>query len=172
MTSPAERSFESRALYALWRNHPLTAAEDRWLPRARYLSRANRTMLLSWAATQPDYRLLECHNIGVATLAWIRDHQPPAGADLLRDWWDSLSELDQFNAYRRRIEKANADALAAPDEQEAVARFRDDAIAAVDNLFAPKRHEEDINGNWWTTDMEYGWDRGTMAAIDILRDLR
>ena len=30
----------------------------------------------------------------------------------LRDWWDSLSDLDQFNAYL--IEKSNADALAQP----------------------------------------------------------
>jgi hypothetical protein len=82
MTSPAEwkneQSLESRALYALWRNHPLTAVKDRWGERAHRLARANRDMLLSWAATQPDYRLRDCRNIGVATLAWIRDHQPPA----------------------------------------------------------------------------------------------
>jgi hypothetical protein len=36
-----------------------------------------------------------------------------ADEERLRDWWDSLSELDQFNAYR--IEKSNADALASED---------------------------------------------------------
>ena len=41
--------------------------------------------------------------MGVAPDPW------PMDVERLRDWWDSLSELDQFNAYR--IEKSNADAL-------------------------------------------------------------
>jgi hypothetical protein len=68
-----EQALEARALYALWRNHPLTAVKDRWGERAHRLARANRNMLLSWAATQPDWRLRDCRNIGAATLAWIRD---------------------------------------------------------------------------------------------------
>jgi hypothetical protein len=45
---------------------------------------------------------------------WVLVPDPaPLDVERLRDWWDSLSELDQFNAYR--IEKSNADALAAPD---------------------------------------------------------
>jgi len=71
---------EARALNALWRNHPLTAVEDRWGERAHRMARANRDMLLSWAATQPDYRLRDCRTIGTATLAWIRANEPTAAA--------------------------------------------------------------------------------------------
>jgi len=50
----------------------------------------------------------------LATEGWVLVADPwPMDVERLRDWWDSLSELDQFNAYR--IEKSNADALAAPD---------------------------------------------------------
>jgi len=50
----------------------------------------------------------------LAAEGWVLVADPwPMDVERLRDWWDSLSELDQFNAYR--IEKSNADALAAPD---------------------------------------------------------
>ena len=77
-----EQSLEARALYALWRNHPLTAVKDRWGERAHRMARANRDMLLSWAAAQPDYRLRDCRNIGAATLAWIRANQSPTPTGL------------------------------------------------------------------------------------------
>lgn len=73
-----DRHVEARALNALWRNHPDTAAKDRWGVRAQRMARANRDMLLSWAAAQPDYRLRDCRNIGTATLAWIRANQDRA----------------------------------------------------------------------------------------------
>jgi hypothetical protein len=85
VTSPVEwkneQSLEARALCALWRNHPLTAVKDRWGERAHRMARANRTMLLSWAAAQPDWRLRDCRNIGAATLAWIRANEPPFAPD-------------------------------------------------------------------------------------------
>ena len=77
-----EQSLEARALYALWRNHPLTAVKDRGGERAHRMARANRDMLLSWAAAQPDYRLRDCRNIGAATLAWIRANQSPTPTGL------------------------------------------------------------------------------------------
>ena len=74
MSEPAE----ARALNALWRNHPLTPVKDRWGERAHGLAKQNRAMLLAWAAEQPDYRLRDCRNIGITTLAWIRANQPSA----------------------------------------------------------------------------------------------
>ena len=70
-------TLEVRALKALYRNHPLTAPSDRYGEKARRHALGQRMMLLEWAATLPDYRLLDCRNLGVATLAWIREHQPP-----------------------------------------------------------------------------------------------
>lgn len=32
----------------------------------------------------------------------------------------------------------------------------------------PKRYENDANGNWFTTDMEYGWDCAIEAAAAVL----
>ena len=69
----------SRALFALYRNHPSTAPGDRWGPKAHRRARAQRDALLAWAATLPDERLLEMRHLGVAALAWIRANQPAMG---------------------------------------------------------------------------------------------
>ncbi len=57
--------------------------------------------------------------------------------------------------YQAALDEARADAL-----REAAERVR-----ALD---APKRYENDANGNWFTTDMEYGWDCGVDAVLAIL----
>lgn len=67
---------EARALLALYRNHPDTLPDQRYGWDARHRARALRGTLLSWAATLPDYRLLDCRNLGVTTLAWIRANEP------------------------------------------------------------------------------------------------
>jgi len=73
---------ESRALNSLYRNHPGIARGDRWQVGSNRRARDQRDMLLAWAATVPDHRLL-CHrNLGLVTLAWIREHQPPSDAPL------------------------------------------------------------------------------------------
>lgn len=74
MTNP----LEMRALFALYRNHPSTAPGDRWGVSAHRRAMAQREMLLAWAATLPDERLLDCRNLGVRALAWIRSHQDDA----------------------------------------------------------------------------------------------
>ena len=56
--------------------------------------------------------------------------------DPLRDWWDSLSELDQFNAYR--IEKSNADALALTREPGLDVERLALAIATVEEIYPPR----------------------------------
>lgn len=63
---------ETRALFALYRNHPTTAPGDRYGVKAHHRARERREMLLAWAATLPDERLLDCRNLGVTALAWIR----------------------------------------------------------------------------------------------------
>ena len=75
-TGQPDPKAQTRALNALWRNHPDTPVNLRWGERAHRMARANRDMLLAWAAQQPDYRLQDCRNIGKSTLAWIRANQP------------------------------------------------------------------------------------------------
>ena len=75
MTNP----LETRALFALYRNHPSTSPGDRWGVSAHRRALAERDMLLAWAVHEPDDRLLACRNLGAASLAWIRAHQPRTG---------------------------------------------------------------------------------------------
>ena len=67
---------ETRALVALYRNHPDTSPNERYRWDSRRRARALRGTLLSWAATLPDYRLLDCRNLGKTSLAWIRANEP------------------------------------------------------------------------------------------------
>ena len=67
---------ETRALVALYRNHPDTSPDARYRWDSRRRARALRGTLLSWAATLPDYRLLDCRNLGKTSLAWIRANEP------------------------------------------------------------------------------------------------
>lgn len=53
-------------------------------------------------------------------------------------------------------------------EAEAVAAERARIRAAVEGIPTPKRHENDANGNWFTVDMEYGWECGVQAVLAIL----
>jgi len=70
---------ETRALRVLHHYHPSTDRDDRWrgwgVDRKTLL--AKRDLLLAWAATLSDETMLEWRNIGTASLAWIRSHQPP-----------------------------------------------------------------------------------------------
>ena len=84
--------------------------------------------------------------MGVAPDPW------PMDVERLRDWWDSLSELDQFNAYR--IEKSNADALAAPDPAPLA-----EAVAA---------ERARIYGQ--LVDRLWGCDADANAVLDIVED--
>lgn len=119
---------ETRALNALWRNHPLTSVEDRWGARAHKLARQNRDMLLAWAAEQPDYRLMDCRNLGATTLAWIRANQsdaavrpfvpiPPTSAirDLMSRHADCTGECEIW---------AERDAILAVQHESAEAGYR------------------------------------------------
>ena len=63
--------------------------------------------------------------------------------DPLRDWWDSLSELDQFNAYR--IEKSNADALALTREPG----LDVDGVRAAWLALALGRRSRGGSDEWW-----------------------
>jgi len=87
---------EKRALLALYRNHPSTPADTRYTRRAYRAATEQREMLLAWAATQPDYRLLYCRNLGPKALAWIRANQPaqpaPAAPVDLRIECDRLAD--------------------------------------------------------------------------------
>lgn len=66
---------ETRALFALYRNHPDTHPGDRYGRRAKANARARRDMLLAWAATKDDYFLMSRRNLGATSLAWIRANQ-------------------------------------------------------------------------------------------------
>jgi len=49
-----------------------------------------------------------------------------------------------------------------------VARASDAGLrAAILAIPTPKRYENDANGNWFTTDMEYGWDCAIEAAAAL-----
>jgi len=78
--------------------------------------------------------------------------------DTLRDWWDGLREVEQFEAFV--IEKSNADALAAERARYAaldVERLIDVArMATLTAKDAP--HAQDVM-----------WNKGWAAAIDALR---
>lgn len=76
---------EMRALMALYRNHPDTPLSNRWGDKAKRAARGQREMLLAWAATQPDYRLLDCRNLGISSLSWIRAHQPSSRTKHVHD---------------------------------------------------------------------------------------
>lgn len=85
---------ETRALKALWRNHPETAPEARYRVSARSLIYEHRGRLLAWAAAQSDSRLLSCRNIGAKTLSWIRANTPTISSErtTLRDRLASLTD--------------------------------------------------------------------------------
>ena len=69
-------------------------------------------------------------------------------------------ERQAFNSVKAVEDEAAA--LAAPSESS-------DLLAAVEALRPPKRYENDRNGNWWTTDMEYGWDVAIQDVLALLR---
>ena len=82
-----DRSLETRALFALWRNHPDTPTSDRWGERAHRRARLGRNMLLAWAATLYDDQLLDFRNFGAKSLVWVRANQtssPAAPLDVER----------------------------------------------------------------------------------------
>jgi hypothetical protein len=54
---------------------------------------------------------------------------------------------------RRRGWAVNRDVILAIEAEARAA-----VLAEVRALPTPKRYENDTNGNWFTTDMEYGWD--------------
>lgn len=105
MSDPIER----RALLALYRNHPATAPGDRYNWKARAEASRNRDMLLGWAATQTDETLLDCRNLGSASLAWIReqtgDPRSPF-ADLEDENADLRMALGAASAELTRLRKA------------------------------------------------------------------
>ena len=89
----------------------------------------------------------------LAAEGWVLVADPwPMDVERLLDWWDSLSELDQFNAYR--IEKSNADALAAPDPAPLA-----EAVAA---------ERARIYGQ--LVDRLWGCDADANAVLDIVED--
>lgn len=43
-----------------------------------------------------------------------------------------------------------------------------DLRAAVEALQTPERYKDDANGNWFTTDMEYGWECAAQAILALI----
>ena len=90
-------SLATRALSALYRNHPDTAPADRYGDKARRRAYAQSEKLLAWAAGLPDYRLRDCRNLGAASVAWIRAHQPadqPEGTIRRKVWFSETLALE------------------------------------------------------------------------------
>jgi hypothetical protein len=75
----AETPLATRALFALYRNHPSTAPGDRYGKLAHRRAIDQREMLLAWAATLSDEQVMDCRNLGIAALAWVRANQPRDG---------------------------------------------------------------------------------------------
>lgn len=65
--------------------------------------------------------------------------------------WFGLRVVAAFEALDAALAPAPSDSL--------------DAAAFLDALSSPPRYQNDANGNWWTTDMEYGWE----MAIEAVR---
>jgi len=118
----SDRTIETRALFALYRNHPDTPPGDRYGWRAKGNARARRSVLLAWAATQSDDRLLSCRNLGVTSLEWIRLRQPtvpdPHDHDeAQRAWVLRASDHDDREAFMAGWDAALRAALRATLEE-------------------------------------------------------
>lgn len=131
-------SVEMRALMALYRNHPDTPTSARWGDKAKRAARGQREMLLAWAATQPDYRLLDCRNLGVSSLSWIREHQPPALTKHIHDgeWCAACVEHGRNDVDEERLARAlhtrfgcNVECRSLPEGHQPAWTFEVDAAA-------------------------------------------
>lgn len=83
-----------------------------------------------------------------------------AGRALLNDWMhdEVLNRLPPRGLVSEQVEAIEREAVEAY-----AARLRDNMPGT------PKRHENDANGNWFTTDMEYGWDCAIAAVLDLIK---
>lgn len=125
----SEQALGHRALLALYRNHPDTQLPERYTWRASAAAREHREMLLAWAATQSDERLLWCRNLGPAALAWIRS----AGGDLSAPR-HGVIEYDDQDEWLTETDEAGATQIVARDVPRWFGRL------VVDTLGTPAMH--------------------------------